>query len=448
MISEIITSHLNVPMKKEDIKSEMGDSRKVKRRICSNRHFLTWTIKNFIYGSLIFSRMILAIPRRQKESEAAILVYSLIAEQVRTERSNLRGFLSDSRLGLEEIHAKDIVVEITEGDPPISCGDPKLRYVKNIPEFYFCENFDSKTRIKIVFRIYWQIARSVVTFKLLDLVFMRQAIIESEVNLQIVKQSKSLDLITTQSSLKRLPSIFYVDAPKITRKVMIWYSNNSNVIEHSSDPGQFDSTRNYRGRIDIHFVWGEFWRNELLAQNPEAVVKAVGSLMFYPRTLEKERCSNSIAIFDVTPITNFEQYRFYSREMILRFFDDLLLCIENVNSRVDSKNQLSLVIKQKRKYTRYSDRVFLKEFKSITEKESVSLSPPESNLYDLISSARMVIGIPYVSPVFIGGECGVPSCYYVSEEFSVWKLQTELDGIPTIVGKNALLKWILEQLSL
>ncbi len=447
IISEIITSHLNVPWKKDDIESELGDLAKIKRKIRSNRKFYMWAIKNFLYGSLILSRMILAIPRRQKECEAAILVYSLSAEQVRVDPSSLRGFLSDPRLGLEGIDLKEIIVEITQKNELKFSVDPNLRYVRNIPEFYFREKLNHKTRIKILSRIYWRITQSVATFKILDLVFMRQAIIENEINLQLVKQSQCLDIITTQSSLRRLPSIFYVDAPKTLRKIMIWYSNNSGVIEHCSETGQFDSTRNCRENIDVHFVWGEYWRNELFTHNPGAVVKSVGSLMFYPRTLEKRHYPDSILIFDVTPITNFEQYRFYSREIVLRFFDDILLCVEIVNSRLDSHNQLTLAVKQKRKYTKFSDRVFLEELRSITEGESVSLISPDSNLYDLISSARMVIGIPFVSPVFIAGELGIPSCYYVSEGFSEWDLQTELDGIPTIVGKNALLKWILGQLS-
>ncbi len=447
IVSEIITSHINVPWKKDDIESEMGDSEKIRRKIYLNRNFFVWILKNFIYGSLILSRMIIAIPRTQKECEAAILVYSLSAEQIRMDSSSLRGFLSDPRLGLEEIHLKEIIVEITDSDHPILSVDPTLRYVKNIPEFYFREKLNPKTRIKILSRIYWRITLSVATFKFLDLFFMRQAIIEREINLQLVKHFRSLDIITTQSSLRRLPSIFYVDAPKILRKIMIWYSNNSNVIEHCSETGQFDSTRNRRENIDTHFVWGEYWRNELFTQNPGAVVKSVGSLMFYPRTLEKRGYSDSILIFDVTPITNFEHYSFYSREIVLRFLGDLLLCIETVNSRLDSQNQLTLAIKQKRRYTRYSDSAFLEELKSITEGDFVSLISPDSNLYDLISSARMVIGIPFVSPVFIAGELGIPSCYYISEEFSDWELQSELDGTPTIVGKNALLKWILGQLS-
>jgi len=445
LVTEIIASHLNVPWHKENIEIEMGSAAKIRRAILLNRNFGVWILKNFAYANLILFRMLFGIPGKQKKCDEAIFVYSLTATQVLSVDCNLTGFLSDPRIGLDAVHRKSIIVEIAEEGSQVSSAEPSVRCVRNIPEFYFREYMDPKTRIEVISRIYWSLVKSLTRLKILDIVFMRQAIIEYAVNSKIVEQVENLEIITTQSNIRRLPSIFYLDSPKTLKKMMIWYSNNSNAIEHGSDSRQFDATRNHRGNIDVHLVWGEHWEGELLKQNPTAVVKAVGSLMFYPRMLEKKQIRNAIIIFDVTPITNFKHYSFYSRQMILNFLEDILLSIEMVNSRLDQKNQLNVVIKQKRKYTKYSDSIFVNQFKSIINRKYISLSPPESNLYELISSARMVIGIPYVSPVFIAREFGIPSCYYISEEFSEWNLQSELDGTPTRVGKEAILKWIEDQ---
>jgi len=447
MISEILASHLNVPWQKEEIEKEMGNPSKIRRKLFSNTHFTLWSVKNFIFGSLILFRMPFDILKKQGVCGDAILVYSLVSSQVQSSASNLREFLSDPRISLNEVHNKEIIVEIPQSTPKVNLRDQSLRFVRNIPEFFFRERLDPKTRVKVILRIYLRVIKSLVKFQVLDLVFMRQAIVESEVNLEISTKIQSLDLITTQSSIRRLPSIFYLDAPKPPRKIMIWYSNNSNVIEHKSDASTYDTTRDHRGNIDLHLVWGEHWRNQLLAQNPNAVVKAVGSLMLYPPMFEKKSNRNTVLLFDVIPITNFKHYNFYSRELILGFLNDLIECVEKVNSRLDPTNRLSIVIKQKRKYTKYSDELFIADIESMIQDGYLSMSPPESNLYELISSARMVIGIPYVSPVFIAGEFGIQSCYYISEKFSDWNLQSHLDGIPTVVGKGAILKWIEDQFS-
>jgi hypothetical protein len=72
---------------------------------------------------------------------------------------------------------------------------------------------------------------------------------------------------------------------------------------------------------------------------------------------------------------------------------------------------------------------------------------PDMNLYELIASANVVIGIPLVSPVRIAKELNIPCAYYYPDPSLNWDLPTCYSDIPLFREISDLSNWISRSMS-
>jgi polysaccharide biosynthesis PFTS motif protein len=69
---------------------------------------------------------------------------------------------------------------------------------------------------------------------------------------------------------------------------------------------------------------------------------------------------------------------------------------------------------------------------------SIELLKPEVDLYGLVGSADLVVGIPFTSPVVLAKELNVPSFFYIPESARDWVIAESQDGVEVINGRNQL----------
>lgn len=447
LISDIIASHIDIPWKKQEINKKMGSTWRVLLHLLQSRALAKWAIKNVNYGLFLFGAILVSVARRTKQNEALVLVYSLTPNQLIEGTINLRKFLTDERLGLAINESTRIIVEQPEISWKYQSKSSNVIIVKNVSLFYFQEYMSFSQRLKFLFHVLFRVFQLMLSGKLIELLFFRQTILETKINQQIIENHAYSWLITTQSNLRKLPTIFYLKSLSNTRRIMIWYSNNSFVIEKRNEIDQFDSTRHLRSNIDLHLGWGERWKLELESINPKSKVQAVGSLVWYPipAKLHHKNLKN-LTIFDVTPYSRFKHYDFYSYEIVSSFILDIVTSISELKKDNDQFRNDMIFLKQKRSILRDIDSRYAEFIKLMEYKSSFKILKSEQNLYHLIGSSKVVIGLPFTSPVFIAKELGVPSCYYVSDIESDWVFPRELDGVNLISGKYDLKKWLSDNL--
>jgi polysaccharide biosynthesis PFTS motif protein len=234
-------------------------------------------------------------------------------------------------------------------------------------------------------------------------------VIYNELDFRLVK-----NLITTQSHLMYQPLIFQKKDPSFER-IMIWYSANSVPITYA-DPeiSRITLKPEIFSRIDIdeHWVWtkehAEFL-NRVSGQR--ALTK--GSMMFYNASFDKSVDKNiDVLVFDVTPVKDFAQNNIYNEFEVSNFILDIVDAASAISQ--DTGVKLRVCVKPKRATTSIHSAAYLRMLKDLKSSGLIDVLSPNQNLYDLISSARVVIGYPFTSPVWIGLELDIPSIFYSS----------------------------------
>lgn len=440
LVSEIIASQLDIPWKQSEISRELGTESLVRSAIVRNKKFIIWVIKNLIYGLFIVSRMIFSLAKRPKPVESICLLYSLTPSQLSQGQRSLREFLTESRLGLNVSQNTRIIVEQAGESRRIRDIQSNVIYVRNVSSFYFEEYLTYSQRIFVLFSSIRRAAQLLFSAKFIALLFFRQTILESEIDKLMLRNMEYRCLVTSQTNLRKLPSVFYLESSRRVDRVMIWYSNNSFVIEKKTEVNEFDSTRYVRSNIDLHLGWGEKWKSQLESVNLSSSIRSVGSLMWYPKASNLvNETSNKVVIFDVVPFSSYKHYDFYSYRLVSSFLLDIY---ESIFESKETSNKNELFLKQKRDFQKNTNPAYIDLLEQLEKCESFKVLGSDENLYNLVASSKAVIGIPFVSPVFIANEMGIPCCYYVSEGNPEWSIPNELDGVEVIVGKEKLQKWL------
>ena len=225
MVSEIIASQLDIPWKQSEISRELGTESLVRSAIMHNKKFIIWVIKNLIYGLFIFSRMIFALAKRPKPIESICFLYSLTPSQLIQGQRSLKDFLTESRLGLNVSQNTRIIVEQAGESRKILDIQSNVIYVRNVSSFYFEEYLTYSQRIFVLFSSIRRAAQLLFSAKFIALLFFRQTILESEIDKLMLRNVEYICLVTSQTNLRKLPSVFYLKSSRRVDRVMIWYSN-------------------------------------------------------------------------------------------------------------------------------------------------------------------------------------------------------------------------------
>lgn len=390
-------------------------------------------LQNVMYGAFQFCALFQVFSRKKSGIDRIHMIYSLSPSQIKS-HCEIRDFISDPRFGFN-VDFQDLLL--------IENRDLKQSKVRNTlivkDSMYWLYSHKLILRVKfvVILRVLRTIISSLLSNRIYEIIFMKQLVIDKIIFDALLASEIELNLISTQSQLQKLPSIFYYAQEHGIARSMLWYSDNSWIFEDSSSALHFDNSRYLRDFIDQHFCWSSEWCNHLRAIGVQGEVIQSGSILFYRNKMQTNREFKAfdVLIFDVTPHALGAEYNFYTESALFEFYSD----ISNVISLM-SLNQSGLRIGIKNKRIRNSNLL------PWAQSNGAVLIEPNVDLYELIHSARLVIGIPLVSPLFIARELKIPAAYYYSNVDNKWNFPNSHSGNPIICNRKDLHAWIAAQL--
>lgn len=266
--------------------------------------------------------------------------------------------------------------------------------------------------------------------------FYKQNIFDVSVwNIALREIKATTYLVTTQTHMLNLPTVFKIRS-RMVKKVMMWYSTNSVPI-HKVDEPQVDQWMNKDivDYVDEHFVWNS---GQALDLKKQGVIhyKIVGSILFYTKKFTKLQ-ENFITYFDVTPLSDAESI--YSVDSCILALKDVTNSILELNEKYSA--YFILRVKPKRSYSRIHSSKYISTLKNLQKEGKLQIVDWNENLYTCISSSRAILSVPYSSPIEIGNEMGTPGAYYFDGD-TEWKLALVQKKSPLFTDKNQLKSWL------
>lgn len=385
-------------------------------------------IKSFSLGAIVYFMMLIRTFATPTKFEKVHLVFSLTDSQIR-DLKDIRAFMSDSRFDIG-FSANDVLVIENRTLKEISKENSFL--VRDSMYWLYINTLSPVDRVSCLRDVLFDILLSAFKGEYLRIFLLKQMVIDKHIFNYATRKKSILSLSTTQNHLQKLPSCFYyADGLGISR-FMFWYSDNSWVFEKAKSLKLFDKSRYKRDFIDVHYCWGTEWAGYLENLQTEWRIFATQSILFYTNKVTKYDLPKKydVLVFDVTPNASIvEEYDFYSPLVITNFYKGLKNAFGKSSvpgSRVAIKNK----------------RIVNHNLDEWVDFNEATILDPNMDLYELIASASVVIGIPLVSPVRIAKELNVPCAYYYPDPFSNWELPTSYAGIPLFREIDELSNWI------
>lgn len=407
-------------------------------------------IRELVYVYFLILNLVIACvinkSRRTNFDQNISFIYSLTPDQIAKDRSTsrLEEFLKESRFG-KLCEDSKIIIESKKlykyfGNNKY--GDIEIVYDSSI---WIASNLlDRKTLIRLVFASIVESIKVLSRRRHENLFILRELIVESLIWKSCVERIYSINLITTQTHFLKLPYAFYLAKnPNITR-TMIWYSTSSMPIENRNSHKIFDPEHFHLENIDTHYVWTSQHANFVSTYNPHSKVIAIGSILFQPKpeiATTGTKIDINTVVFDVTPFEGLNAEIFYTTEILTDFISDI---VEIVGKERGNSGVARILLKPKRKYKKKSyagispSRLYMNYIYQLHLNNDLQLLDPETDLYQLISAASLVIGIPYTSPVTLAKEMNIECIYYVPDSARDWIFGKLHDDVPVIQGKKEL----------
>ena len=274
---------------------------------------------------------------------------------------------------------------------------------------------------------------------------LRELIFDEPVWNHFLRQAKEFNVITTQSQYLRLPYVFYLPSNEQITRSMMWYSTNSTPIQNRKTLAEFDPEHFRFENIDCHYVWTEKQKRYLEKYNADANIFSVGSILFISKMKNAKfeaPLKNRILVFDVNPFSGLDVEVLYTPQILKDFIEDISYAAKMCQM---SSN---LYLKPKRNYRKNSktkigpESSYMNFIDEMNREKKLKVLDPHSNLYSLLDSAVLVIGIPFTSPVILAKERKVPSIFYVPESARDWIFSSSEDGVKIFRGRNQLLDFM------
>jgi polysaccharide biosynthesis PFTS motif protein len=404
---------------------------------------------------LLFSLVLAFIFNRSKNQNSRMYpsyVYSLTPEQILNNGSTdlLREFLREPRF--QKLFLRSyLVVESKQVYRFLGKNTYKDLEVVFDTSIWIAKNqLSRKMVLSVLHKSISRFVRVLKERKKDELQILREHVIDEplwRIYLQSTQNINPINVVTTQSQFLRLPYAFYTGSTGRIVRSMLWYSTNSIAIQNIGTQAKFDPDHFRLENIDNHFVWTTEHKKSLIRHNPNAEVLVVGSILFIPSqsTIRNNGSTNTdIVIFDVTPFNGHKVEVFYSSEILIDFIQDITDVLSLYNKTKSSR----ILLKPKREYRRklrggFSLSIQYMDLLSKLQKSNIiEVLRADVNLYDLVGQSKLVIGIPFTSPVILAKELKVPSVYYVPESASNWLISKTQDGVTVLKGKSQLESFI------
>lgn len=266
----------------------------------------------------------------------------------------------------------------------------------------------------------------------------------------LIKLDNEIDIIYTQSNLRKLIPLSYINSQNYKKKnIMAWYSINNNIIsEINKQTLPISDIYLSLQTIDLHLVWDKQMVSEITKLTKKPIFD-VGSLLFYPRPnmakqsnykILKNKKSIKVLFFDIAPQRKLGNNFFYNEKNMILTLTDIVASIQVIKKK--HRLKLELFIKPKRNYSFKYSRKYIRLVLKLILSRKIKLISSKVNLYSLISESDLVISLPWSSPGVIATELGTHNVYYVSDPDRNWKLDNPRNAI-LLNDQKALQEWLL-----
>lgn len=407
-------------------------------------------IREFSLVMFLLLNLILAFVFNRKKFRKSRMdpsfIFSLTPEQIVNKGSTdlLGDFLREPRFQ-KIFYGKYLVVESKQVYRILGKNIYRNLEVVFDTSIWIAQNcMDRKTILSVIQESILRLIGVLQKGKKSHLQILREYVIDEPLWRRYTDQSRfvnPINLVTTQSHFLRLPYAFYIEEKDRVVRSMLWYSTNSIPIHNRRTQAIFDPDHFKLEKVDNHFVWTTEHKKFLIRHNSNAEVTVVGSIMFIPtqRAVKRNPIINTdIAIFDVTPYSGLGVEVIYSNEIMMDFIQDI---VETVRSNEKTKYS-RILLKPKRKISKklrggISSSIQYKNLISdLQQNNMIEVLRADINLYDLVRSVSLVVGIPFTSPVILAKELDVPCIYYVPESASDWIIGKSNDGVAVVNGRS------------
>jgi len=218
--------------------------------------------------------------------------------------------------------------------------------------------------------------------------------------------------IVTNSSLSKMPSIFYVKKNFREFKTCIALYSENNFTQIGNKPWR-DKLVPPNLFVDYVYVWTEEYKNYLCQYAQGSEIHNVGSIVFKLKTPGKRIGQQQIiSIFDVIPDKLYTKDTVFELKYGLQFLFELekfkkMLIFHRVNT--------TLVLKHARRVLKTHETQYLKQVQELKSREILGEIDWSDNIYDLIKSSKMVITSYGTSPALIAREYSRPVVYLCTD---------------------------------
>lgn len=228
-------------------------------------------------------------------------------------------------------------------------------------------------------------------------------------------------VVLTNSNYPAQPLWMWAPPRREHRLHMVWYSQNSRPIVYADDASDVPLPNFRYMRLDEIWVWTDSFRQFLECLGCSATYHVVGPILWYlpeppvaRHATDDERLS--IAVFDVTPVTEEVERRFglirnyYSEANAKQFLSDVVKIASQLEVLLG--RGVEVVLKHKRVNSPIHAAGYIDFVTELADSGRLKLISPSTNLYSLIDSAVAVVVIPFSSPVHVGISQNRPSIWH------------------------------------
>ena len=367
-----------------------------------------------LFGATLF--VLIIFWRFRKISKVNLLYNPPVSVRSKSERSSLYRFLKSSRFGFA--YSNVFIIQ----DRKLSlrgCWDKQVVPVFSI-DLYLISILSLSERCKLIVKSF---SNLLTFFRLIRInprviYSYREFILTIPCSQLVVDRGTISEIYINNSNYLSQPTTFHLRGKHI-KAYMLWYSDNSFSKFKDLSISTFDYSAFGLAKVDCHYVWTNEFAS-FLSQFTKVVIKNVGSILFYEAenvdllgnsTLTEQKASGDVIVFDVIPFEKSNNYDYYTKSRAFNF----LFGIQKLFDEFQSSGfmvQPKFAIKHKRKLDPRHSKEYLFLVNSLIHPQGKWEKIPEnSNLYNLIGNAKLIVALPFTSPAIVARELGVPACF-------------------------------------
>jgi len=207
-------------------------------------------------------------------------------------------------------------------------------------------------------------------------------------------------------------------------------------------------------RVDKIWTWNEAYETILRQEGIFCETETVGPVLWRPTgrgivQFFTNPGAINICLFDVTPQNQAHLTKsgisksYYSLKNSKLFLDDIFLALSEVQSASGRKVEILLKHKRFRSNIHSQDYFNYVDSLVVNSSNNLKIVKEDSNLFNLIEQASLVIVMPFSSPAHIAGYLNIPSIYFDPTQ-ELWE-PTSLPPLGQFIsGKPELIQFLLQ----